>query len=367
MNNEIVNVEIADKKSEYPIIIGNGIINNLYDYIFQYTKAKKFLVVTNPTVNSLYGKYLKNENSYFVVIEDGEIYKNIKSYEEIINKACEIKLERSDAIIALGGGVIGDLAGFAASTYLRGIDFIQVPTTLLAMVDSSVGGKTGFNNSYGKNLIGAFYQPKLVFTDISTLKTLDKIQLASGLGEVVKYGFIEKNCNYSKNFDFINYLIENVEKILNLDEDVIINVVKTCCLLKASVVKADEKENDLRRILNFGHTIGHGVEKALDYKMLSHGQAVIIGMKIIFRYAVKAQLIDNEYLIVAEKLMDKFALLDNLPKVDLNKVFDAISHDKKSYNNKIKYIIPTGKNEVKITDKIDNNLLEKEIETFLTN
>ena len=294
-------------------------------------------------------------------------HKNIRSYEKILDKACKIELERKDAIIALGGGVIGDLAGFAAATYLRGIDYIQVPTTLLAMVDSSVGGKTGFNNSFGKNLVGAFYQPKLVFADINTLKTLDKNQLASGFGEVLKYGFIEKNCGLIKDVNFASFLLENTDKILDFDEELIIKIIKTCCEFKSTVVKTDEKESGKRRILNFGHTIGHGIEKALEYKNITHGQAVVLGMKIMFNYAVKRNLIDDIYRKNAFILMDKLAPIGNLSKINTEKIIKAMSHDKKNENDKINFIIPISRREVEISDKIDINTLKDEIVKFFTN
>ena len=367
MKQEVINVKMEEKTKTYPIIIGSDILSNVWEYILKYTNAKKFLFVTNSTVKNFYGKFFERENAYFALIEDGEIYKNIHSYEKIIDRACEIKLERKDAIIALGGGVIGDMAGFAAATYLRGIDYIQIPTTLLAMVDSSVGGKTGFNNVYGKNLIGAFYQPKLVISDVSTLKTLDKIQFTSGLGEVLKYGFIEKSCKYPKDLNFATYMLENTDKILMADEEIITRIVKICCELKAIVVKADEKEGNLRRILNFGHTIGHGIEKALDYKNITHGEAVILGMKIMFNYAVTAQLIDKIYQVNAFNLMDKLAPDIKIPKPNIKKLKDAVSHDKKNVDGKIKYIIPVSRRTVEITDNVNQSILDDEIEKFFTN
>ena len=315
----------------------------------------------------MYGKFFEEENTDFIVLDDGEKYKNISSDEKILDKACEIGLERKDAIIALGGGVVGDLAGFAAATYLRGIDYIQVPTTLLSMVDSSVGGKTGFNNRFGKNLIGAFYQPKLVLSDINTLKTLDKQQLASGFGEVLKYGFIEKNCEIPKDINFASFLLENTEKVLAFDEEIMVKIIKTCCEFKAAVVRADEKESSKRRILNFGHTIGHGIEKALEYKYISHGQAVVLGMKIMFNYAVTRKLIDEIYRRNAFMLMDKLSPIENLPKVNTTAVKKAMTHDKKSENNRINFVIPISRREVEISDKIDINILNDEIVKFFTN
>ena len=367
IRNEEIKLKIERKSTEYPIIIGNNVLNNIYEYIAKYTNAKKFLVVTNTTVKKLYGNFLEHENTSFIVLNDGEIYKNIRSYEKILNKACEIGLERKDAIIALGGGVVGDLAGFAAATYLRGIDYIQVPTTLLAMVDSSVGGKTGFNNNYGKNLVGAFYQPKLVCTDITTLKTLNKNQLSSGFGEIIKYGFIEKNCGLSKDINLASHLLENTDKILSYDEEIITRIIKICCELKSSVVKADEKESGKRRILNFGHTIGHGIEKALDYKNITHGQAVVLGMKIMFNYGVKKNYIDDIYRNNAFILMDKLVPVKNLPKINTNTVIKAMYHDKKTENNKINFVIPISRREVEITNNIDINMLNNEIVNFFAN
>ena len=364
---EQINLKIQEKLKEYPIFIGSDILPQIYEYIEKYTNVSKILVVTNPTVKKLYGKYFEKARTYFAVIEDGEIFKNIKSYEKIIDKACEIGLERKDVIIALGGGVVGDIAGFVAATYLRGVDYIQVPTTLLAMVDSSVGGKTGFNNRFGKNLIGAFYQPKFVFADVNTLDTLDKTQLSSGLGEVMKYGFIEKNCGLPKDYNLATMLLENSDRVLSLEKDLMINIIKICCELKAAVVKADEKELGLRRILNFGHTIGHGVEKALGYKGLTHGQSVVLGMKIIFNYAVANQLIDKIYQVNAFKLMDKLAPVDNLPRINMASLKEGIAHDKKAQNGKIKYVIPKSRREVEITDNIDEKILEDEIVNFFTN
>ncbi|MBQ7450861.1 3-dehydroquinate synthase [bacterium] len=367
MKTEIINLKIEGKTREYPIIIGSNILNEVFNYIEKYTKSKKYLVVTNTTVKKMYGKFFERENVFFVVLDDGEIFKNIRSYEKILDKACEIGLERKDAIIALGGGVVGDMAGFAAATYLRGIDFVQVPTTLLAMVDSSVGGKTGFNNRFGKNLIGAFYQPKLVFTDINTLKTLDKKQLASGFGEVLKYGFIEKNCGLLRDINFASFLLENTDKILANDEEIMIKIIKTCCELKAAVVRADEKESGKRRILNFGHTIGHGIEKALDFKRITHGQAVVLGMKIMFNYSVARKIIDDMYRVNAYKLMDILSPIEDIPKINVSTVKKAMTHDKKNENNKINFIIPVSKREVEITEKIDMNILEEEIVKFFTN
>ena len=196
--------------------------------------------------------------------------KDISSLEIIWDKAVEYKLERKDTILALGGGVIGDIAGFAASAYLRGIDFIQVPTTLLAQVDSSVGGKVAINRKSGKNLIGAFYQPKFVLTDIKTLKTLSIEDLKTGLAEVIKYAFIEKTCGLEEPaMNLIEYLIEKKDEIFSLNSEIVCELVEYCCKLKAVVVNQDEKESGLRTILNFGHTIGHAIEKCTNFEIFT--------------------------------------------------------------------------------------------------
>ena len=193
IKNPDIQVKINEKAAfNYPIFIGENLLENAQEYIEKYTKAKKLLIVTNETIINLYPNSLKLKNAEFLVLKDGEQYKNFETYKQILDKALELKLERKDALVAFGGGVIGDITGFCAATYLRGIDFIQIPTTLLAQVDSSVGGKVAINTEYGKNLVGAFYQPKLVLADISTLKTLDNRQFKTGLSEVIKYAFIEK-------------------------------------------------------------------------------------------------------------------------------------------------------------------------------
>ena len=228
----IVEVKIkANKESSYPIIIDQGLIDNVYRHIEKYTKANKFLVVTNENIFNLYGEKLKHQNADFIVLPDGEIYKTMESLNKILDKALETKLERKDCIIALGGGVIGDMAGFAASIYQRGIDFIQIPTTLLAQVDSSVGGKVAVNHPLGKNMIGAFYQPKLVLADTNTLNTLDDRQFKTGLSEVLKYSFIEKTCNADKNFNFYDFLEKNREEIYNKNPEILKRLIEICCKL----------------------------------------------------------------------------------------------------------------------------------------
>ena len=343
MNNLAVNVKI-NKKDEYfyPIVIGENVLFDAQKLICEHTKAKKWLVISNEKIYNLHGKKLNIENAKWFLIPDGEEYKNFEIYNSILNKCFELKLERKDALVAFGGGVIGDITGFVAATYLRGIDFVQIPTTLLAQVDSSVGGKVAVNNQFGKNLVGAFYQPKLVISDTSTLLTLDERQFKTGLSEVIKYGFIEKNCGHEENFDFLNFLKTNREQILNRNIEILKKIVEICCKLKASVVFQDEKEKGLRQILNFGHTYAHAAERLTDYKTFTHGEAVALGMEYIFNKAINENLISKEYYDFSMNLIKDFGILPqqniNFSKEELE---NAMKFDKKVENSNIKFIMPS--------------------------
>ena len=344
----------ATKESSYPIIIEENILEKAYEYILKYTRAKKFLVVTNDKIFNLYGEYLRNDNSEFIVLPDGEVYKSMEYLNKILDKALEIRLERKDAIIALGGGVIGDMAGFAAAIYQRGIDFIQIPTTLLAQVDSSVGGKVAVNHKLGKNMLGAFYQPKLVLSDTNVLKTLDERQFKTGLSEVIKYAFIEKTCNAEENYNFYEFLKENKEKICKRDTKAVKELITICCKLKSAVVNQDEKEKGLRAILNFGHTYAHAIENITNYEKYTHGEAVSIGMKLIFDLALSLGKISDEYYKDAISLIQKYDLVTSLDfKPDKEKFYDAMKSDKKVSNQSIVFVMPKNRKEVEIENNID--------------
>lgn len=354
-----IEVKIAPvKESSYPIFIGENLLDDVYEIISKYTNAKKFLVVTNDTVYSLYGEFFKAENADFLILPDGEIYKNFDMLSRILDRAMEIKLERKDAIIALGGGVIGDMAGFAASIYQRGIDFIQVPTTLLAQVDSSVGGKVAVNHPHGKNMIGAFYQPKAVIADTLTLKSLDDRQFKTGLSEVLKYSFIEKTCNADRNYNLFEFLSENKTEIYNKNSDVLTELISICCSLKAAVVKQDEKEKGLRAILNFGHTYAHAIENLTHYEKYTHGEAVSVGMKLIFELAHSLNLITNEYYQKSIDLLNDFGLLTYIPdEFDSELFYSVMSSDKKVADKKINFVLPVKEKEVCIKNNIDKNIV----------
>ncbi len=333
-----VNIKSAQKN--YPIFINNHDIEKLKDEIFDYIGDKNFVVIISREVYKLYSNILKFPKEKIFILKDGEKEKNIKNYAKILDFTLKNHLTREDAIIAIGGGVVGDLAGFAASTYMRGINYIQVPTTLLACTDSSVGGKTAINTSYGKNLVGSFYQPNSVFINVNFLKTLDERQFKSGLGEVIKYGFIEKSCLCNEELNLMNFLNENAQKILDCDILTLADLIKICIKLKISVVNQDEKEKGLRKILNYGHTYGHAIEKITNYRKYTHGECVICGILFALNFAFKNGKIDKEYKFLCEDLVSKFNF-PKIPQFDTNKILNIMKTDKKAGNNYITLILPT--------------------------
>ena len=340
---QILNVEF----SNYKIEISDSKLEKLKSDIDDFTTGKQRLFVVSRTVYNLY-EYFFNPNEV-LILPDGEKEKNFKNYIKIIETAFKRGLTRNDVIIAVGGGVIGDIAGFAASTYMRGIDFIQVPTTLLSMVDSSVGGKTAIDIKYGKNIAGTFYQPKAVFININFLNTLDKRQLMSGLGEILKYAFIEDSCCYSKSIFFFEFLTLCNEKFFELDSVTIIRMIDYCLKLKISVVEKDEKEAGLRKILNFGHTLAHALETFTHYKKYTHGEAVVYGMFFALNIAFKKGMISYSYYRLSVELIESFGfkniiLTKNIPA---DKISELMKMDKKATKDSIVMMLPCGKKQVK--------------------
>lgn len=338
MVNLSVNIKSGEKS--YPIFIENEEISVLSEKLFALVKNRKYLAVISEKVDKLYGKVLGIPQENKFILKDGEKEKNFKNLEKILNHALKMKLTRKDVFIAIGGGVVGDITGFASATYMRGIDFIQVPTTLLACVDSSVGGKTAIDTKFGKNLVGAFYQPKAVFINPKFLKTLDDRQFKTGMGEVVKYSFIEKSCKCDEDLNLTNFLTEKVEQILERKEKTLVQLIEICVKLKISVVEKDEKESNLRRILNFGHTYGHAIERITKYKKYTHGEAVVEGMKFAFNLALKKNLIDKNYKFLAEDIIKKYNFRE-IPKFNVNKMIELMQLDKKATTNSIVFILPT--------------------------
>ncbi|MCF6243756.1 MAG: 3-dehydroquinate synthase [Sulfurovum sp.] len=315
------------------------------------------VIVTNPTVAKYHLETLRTKINahklHVVTVPDGEEYKTLKTVEDILSQCFEHKLDRKSLLIALGGGVIGDMTGFTASLYQRGIDFIQVPTTLLSQVDASVGGKTGVNNAYGKNLIGAFYQPKAVYIDPSFLETLPPREFSAGIAEVVKMAvmFDEDFFSYLQNADFDNV-------------DTIKEIIRKSIELKAWVVNQDEKEAGIRAVLNYGHTFGHVVENETDYKKYLHGEAVAIGIIMANALAVELKLLSQEEANKITKLLTKVSLPTKYIIKDIDQFYEHFFLDKKSSKGNIKFILPHSIGGHKMLNNIDENIVKKILFNF---
>ncbi|MGM0518462.1 MAG: 3-dehydroquinate synthase [Campylobacterota bacterium] len=328
------------------IMLGN---NNSYDIAIDRLRQVNFdtkvVVVTNPTVSGFHLEYLKEnitaKQFSVVTIPDGEEYKNMQTIEMILEHCFEKRLDRKSILIAFGGGVIGDMTGFAASIYQRGIEFIQIPTTLLSQVDASVGGKTGINNKFGKNLIGAFHQPKAVYIDPSMLKTLPKREFSAGVAEIIKMAV-----TFDK--EFFEWLEHND---LN-SEDSIKNAISKSVQIKAQVVSKDEKEHGIRAALNYGHTFGHVIENETNYSKYLHGEAVGIGIVMANSLAVKQELMSEDEALRVKTLLEKYDIPTSYKIEDIKKFYEHFFLDKKSLDNKIKFILPKSLGDCVITDEI---------------
>lgn len=338
------------------IIFNEGIAKNIDNVLEDFHSKKKYFLITNTKVAKLYSNVLyKFHNDRIFIIKDGEKYKTIKTYLSILDFLLSKKIERDDCIVALGGGVVGDIAGYAASTVLRGVELIQIPTTLLAMCDSSVGGKTGVNSKFGKNLIGSFYNASKVLIDISFLSTLPEYEYKCGLGEVLKYAFIEKSCKYTENFDLINYFITNQKDDIRYDIE---NTIEKCIKLKAHVTSKDRKESNLRKVLNFGHTFAHPIETLTNYKKISHGEAVALGIKYASKLSKSLGYIDDNYFNLINNLLIKFDLIQKKLKLNPNKVIELMKQDKKVKNENINLLLPVAPAQVELFDNINQPSLE---------
>jgi 3-dehydroquinate synthase len=325
------------KHYKYPVYFNNT-FNELPQIMKEQQLSNKVLIVTDNNVekhyyNTIEKLLIDNEfNVYKYVFEAGEVSKTLNTISGIYDCCLDNRLDRNSTIIALGGGVVGDISGFAASTYMRGINFMQVPTSLLAQVDSSVGGKVGVDYKGSKNIIGSFYQPLLVYINIDVLKTLEKRQYIAGLAEVIKHGII-----YDDNF--FKYIDDNSEKILEFDYEILKYLVRKNCEIKADVVQQDEREKGLRAILNFGHTIGHAIESISRFSLL-HGECVSIGINAACFIANNKKLLsDNEYEKVLV-LLEKVGLPISIIKQDKSIIYNEMLRDKKQVSNQLKFILP---------------------------
>ena len=337
---QILNVNLGERS--YPIYVGVAILARAGEFLVQAGLRGKVAVVSNPTVAQLYldpiDKALTQSGFEVVpiLLPDGEEHKNFTSLQTIYDRLIAERFERKSCVLALGGGVVGDLAGFAAATYLRGVPYVQVPTTLLAQVDSSVGGKTGVNHADGKNLIGAFYQPKLVLIDVALLNTLPRREMVSGLAEVIKYGVIEDPALFA-------LLEARIDKLIQLDGEQLIETIATSCAIKARVVEADEREDDYRAVLNFGHTIGHALEAVTGYTQLLHGEAVGVGMVKAAALSAQQGFCDQPSFERVVRLIKQAGLPTEIPaNVSLPGLIQALEVDKKVAGGKIKFVMCAG-------------------------
>ena len=343
---QTLKVQIAEDKY-YPIEISDSSFDKLKQEIASYTANKKKLIIISKKVYDLYQKDFGFDENEIFILKDGEKEKNIKNYLKIVQKVIQLGLTRKDILVAIGGGVVGDLTGFVASTYMRGIEFIQVPTTLLSMVDSSVGGKTAIDLDEAKNIIGTFYQPKAVFININFLNTLDNRQFKSGLGEILKYAFIENSCGYKIPLYLFEFLTLSCEKIFQREAITLIRMIEYCLHLKIAVVNQDEKEGNLRKILNFGHTFAHALETITCYKKYTHGEAVVKGMFFIIDWAYKKEYISYSYYRLSIELLEKYGFKRLNKKYSTDKIIEIMKKDKKASGDKITFIVPNDKKTVK--------------------
>ncbi|MEB3341464.1 3-dehydroquinate synthase [Okeania sp.] len=354
-----ITVQLPQKS--YQIAIAPGNLDQLGLKMSPLNLGKKVLLVSNPEIFAHYGERAiaslqkANFDVSHCILPAGEEYKTPQTLHNIYDAALAHRLERSSTMVALGGGVVGDMTGFAAATWLRGLNVVQVPTSLLAMVDAAIGGKTGVNHPQGKNLIGAFYQPRLVLIDPDVLKTLPVREFRGGMAEVIKYGVIWDaelfgHMENSQGLDEINSLTPG------LLEEILIR----SCQSKADVVAKDEKESGLRAILNYGHTIGHGVESLTGYTVVIHGEAVAIGMVAASRLGVELGMWDEESDRRQLGLIEKASLPTKLPSgLDIEEILVSLQTDKKVKAGKVRFVLPTGIGVVTVTDKVSADVLRK--------
>jgi 3-dehydroquinate synthase len=360
---KVVDVELGERS--YPIYVCSEKLTNWGQLYADHCGSKRAIIITDTNVEKYYGRKLCESlegdgvETQSIMIEPGEASKRMEVVETCYDQLFDFNVERRDTIIALGGGVVGDLAGFVAATFKRGLPFVQVPTSLLAMVDSGIGGKTGINHPKGKNMIGAFYQPRLVLCDTATLSTLPPRELSCGLAETVKHAVI-------RDAAFFDWLIEQREAILALDAEVMGQLVLRNCRIKAAVVSADETESGLRGILNFGHTVGHAFETLLQDWDLHHGEAISRGMVAATRLAIIRNLLsqtDGQRII---NLLEAFGLPISFDKpLPVDAIWQTMQHDKKVIYGKINFVLPTAIGNCTFVDDLNESEVKWAINTLV--
>lgn len=345
-----VRVELGDRS--YDIVIAPAALEKAPELLAEHGLARRLFLASDPRVYELYGADLEERLSrsgsevVHLLIPEGEKHKTLETVEKLYTYLIAQRADRHSTLVALGGGVTGDVAGFVAATYLRGIPFVQVPTTLLAQVDSSVGGKTGVNHQLAKNLIGAFHQPELVLVDTDTLASLPEREYRSGLYEVAKYGLIY-------DADFFTFFADNLGRILDREVEVLEPMISRCCEIKAAVISVDEREHGLRQILNFGHTLGHAVETAVEYSGVTHGEAVAFGMLAALRISSALGLLDEAVVEEASATLLAIGPLPDASKIPFGRLSDAMEHDKKRRGGRTHFVLLTEVGATVIREDLD--------------
>jgi len=354
----MLTVKVDLSSNSYDILIGNKVLPELGAAVKALGLGTDAVIITNPVVKNHHGRAVTASlkqaglTSTALEVPDGEASKSFASACELIEKIAAYDVGKDLFVVALGGGVIGDLAGFVAAIYKRGVPYIQIPTTLLAQVDSSIGGKVAIDLPVGKNLVGAFYQPRMVFSDMATLTTLDRRQIINGLAEVVKYAVI---CDKK----FFEFLEKNVAKLLELEPKVFTEVIATCSRFKARIVASDERETKgVRTILNFGHTTGHAIEAANQFRDYQHGEAVALGMRVAVEISQQLGLIQPDGVERINRLLSQLGLPERIEHVTVAEIMTHMRHDKKFKGKKNKFVLTTGMGGVKVVEGVDPTVIE---------
>ena len=370
-----ITVKIKEDK-EYKICIEKGILNNLGEHLSKTVENKRIVIITNPLVNSLYGTKLLSVlrkdgiNSDLIEVPDGEKYKSLSTAKHLYDELLKRKADRTTTLIALGGGVIGDLTGFVAATYMRGLPLAHIPTTLLAQVDSSIGGKVAVDHPLAKNIIGSFYQPKAVYADPEVLQTLSDQDIKNGIVEAIKIAVIKSPV-------FFKWLEKNISQLLKKHKDLLCEAVKEAVSLKVDVVLKDPWESGLRKILNFGHSIGHALEVRVGYQDLSHGEAVALGMlietKIARNRGICSQDLEEQIKNILSFLSSSLSfprkresksIFKYIKNIDYNQFWETLTLDKKNYQGKITFILPEAPGKVSLIDNINKEEVIKVLKEF---
>ena len=350
-------IDVKLQQGAYQIRVGAGLVSRLHDELASAGLREPYFLISQPRVLKAAGAQLKRKFQ-FISIPDGERAKTLSTVDRLVDQMVKHALNRQSTIVAFGGGVVGDVAAFVASIYMRGIAVVQVPTTLLAQVDSSIGGKTGVNHRIAKNLIGTFHQPTLVIADPAVLRTLPDREYSSGLYEAIKYGVI-RDPRLFQQFE------QKLDSILRRDEDEVEQLVAACAAIKAHVVMADEKESDLRRILNFGHTVGHALESAGKYRRIKHGEAVGYGMIAAARISCALGRLSGADCARIETGIGSIGRLPRLDGVRTRNVLDSLQHDKKMRDGTVHFVLPRAIGKVEITPDVPMALVRDVVRSLL--